>query len=210
VPSEPPDIWTIGHSTHAFEQFLALLRGVGVTALADVRTAPYSRRSSHFNRDELTDRLQQASVGYVFLGAELGGRPRDRAFYREGVADYEQMATAPEFQRGLERVIAGSRKHRIALMCAEHDPLDCHRCLLVGRALAARGLRIRHILPDGETVSQPEIEDKLLQLAGQGADDLFMPRDERLAKAYRDRARKIAFAEPTLMPEKPAAASRRI
>ncbi|MGP0089678.1 MAG: DUF488 family protein [Xanthobacteraceae bacterium] len=194
--AEPLSILTIGHSTHPWERFVALLRGAGVTALADVRTAPYSRRFPQFDRDELRGRLDEAGIKYVFLGKELGGRPSNPRFFCDGVADYEKMAAAPEFQQGLERVIEGARKYQVALLCSEHDPLDCHRCLLVARALAGRGVDIGHILPGGETVSQARIEDRLLELAGRNVGDLFAPRDERLALAYRDRARKVAFAEP--------------
>jgi uncharacterized protein (DUF488 family) len=95
----------------------------------------------------------------------------------------------------LDRVIEGSKKYRIALLCSERDPLDCHRCLLVGRALAERGIGVSHILDDGRVVSHAEIEDKLLEITGRNANDLFAPRAERLAAAYRERARKVAFVE---------------
>ncbi|RAI42829.1 DUF488 domain-containing protein, partial [Rhodoplanes roseus] len=128
-------------------------------------------------------------------GDALGGRPRDRSFYCEGVADYERMAQAPEFRAGLDRVVGGAGKYRIALMCAERDPLTCHRCLLVGRALAARGVGVRHVVDDG-TLTQSQIEDALLALAGHAGEDLFAPRSERLALAYRAQGRKHAFEEP--------------
>ena len=164
--------------------------------IADVRTAPYSRRYPHFNRDRLREALLLDGISYVFLGKELGGRPRERALYCDGVADYEKMAQAAEFSRGLERVIEGAKKYRITLMCSERDPLDCHRCLLVSRALIQRGVQVNHILDDGNVVKHSEIEDRLLELSGRNADDLFAPRSERLAVAYRERARKAAFAEP--------------
>jgi hypothetical protein len=85
-------------------------------------------------------------------------------------------------------------------MCSERDPLDCHRCLLVGRALAQRGVRVNHILDDGNFLSHSEVEDALLRLAGRDTADLFAPPSERLAAAYRARARKVAFAEPQPSP----------
>ena len=142
----------------------------------------------------------------MFLGKELGGRPSERRFYCEGVADYEKMSQASEFSKGLDRVIEGAKKYRIALMCSERDPLDCHRCLLVGRALTQHGVRVNHILDNGNIVSQNQIEDKLLELSGRNADDFFAPRAERLATAYRERARKVAFAEPQPDPGGPIAA----
>lgn len=193
---ETAEVFTIGHSTHSWERFVALLRNADVTAIADVRSSPYSRLYPQFNREDLRQELRLDGISYVFLGRELGGRPSARRFYCEGVADYEKMAQASEFKDGLDRVIDGARKYRIALMCSERDPLDCHRCLLVARALAQRGIRVSHILDNGNVISQGEIEDKLLDLSGRNADDLFAPRDERLAAAYRERARKVAFVEP--------------
>jgi uncharacterized protein (DUF488 family) len=202
-PSSEPvlDVLTIGHSNHPFEHFLALLRSAGVTAIADVRTAPYSRQQPQFNRDALREELRRNGISYVFLGKELGGRPAERQFYCEGIADYETMAKASAFSEGLDRVVEGAKKHRIALMCAERNPLDCHRCLLVGRALAERGVRVGHILSDGKIMTHAEVEDRLLEISGRSARDLFAERMERLAAAYRDRARKVAFAEPQPGPD---------
>jgi uncharacterized protein (DUF488 family) len=193
---EATEVLTIGHSTLPYERFLELLRRANVTAVADVRSAPYSRHYPQFNRDDLHEELRSDGISYVFLGKELGGRPSERRFYCEGVADYEKMAQAPEFCKGLDRVIEGARKYRVALMCSERDPLDCHRCLLVGRVLAQRGLRVSHIMDNGSMVGHAEIEERLLELSGRNTDDLFAPLSERLATAYRERARKVAFTEP--------------
>ena len=203
---EAAEVLTIGHSTLPYERFLELLRRANVTAVADVRSAPYSRHYPHFNRDDLRAELRSDGISYVFLGKELGGRPSERRFYCEGVADYEKMAQAPEFSEGLKRVVEGVKKYRVALMCSERDPLDCHRCLLVSRALAQRGVRVSHILDDGSVVSHTKIEERLLELSGRTNDDLFAPQSERLATAYRERARKVAFVEPQPGPGGPIAA----
>jgi uncharacterized protein (DUF488 family) len=191
-----PNVLTIGHSSHPWENFIELLRGAGVTAVADVRTSPFSRFNPHFNREEMREKLSFAGISYVFLGKELGGRPSDQKFYSDGVVDYEKVAKSDEFNKGLDRVVEGAKKYRIAVMCSENNPIDCHRCLLVGRALAEREVSVQHILSSGAIVNHVEIEDELLQLARCEAEDLFVPRVERLAAAYRDRARKVAFAEP--------------
>ncbi|MDC7784428.1 DUF488 domain-containing protein [Rhodoplanes sp. TEM] len=195
-------VLTIGHGSQTVDAFLARLRQAGATAVADVRSTPYSRRNPQFDRETLQRTLQAAGIAYVHLGDMLGGRPRDRGFYCDGVADYERMAQAPEFRDGLDRVVAGARTYRIALMCAERDPTTCHRCLLVGRALTERGVGVRHLVDDG-VLTQSQIEDALLALAGRSGEDLFAPRAERLALAYRRQARRHAFAEP------PAAAAAR-
>ncbi|QGM98771.1 DUF488 family protein [Methylocystis parvus] len=187
-------IFSIGHSTLPYEQFLTLLRRVGVDAVADVRTSPYSRYLPHFNQKELCSELKQDGIAYVFLGKELGGRPTGANFYCEGVADYEKMASTEAFNAGIDRVVAGGERYRIALMCSEKHPLDCHRCLLVGRQLLRRGIDVQHIMSKGSTIPQTRIEEELLTLVGQNADDLFSAREERLQTAYRLQARKVAFS----------------
>lgn len=194
-------IFTIGHSTHSYEGFLGLLRRAGVTAIADVRTSPYSRHFPQFNKDTLKGALQRDGIAYSFLGKELGGRPTASEYYCDGIADYERMAQSPEFAQGLQRVLDGARKYRIALMCSEHDPMDCHRCLLVSRALADRGTTVKHILANGSIVDQDEIERRLLSSEGREGGDLFLSPDQRLAGAYRNRARKVAY---TAQPNRPA------
>jgi uncharacterized protein (DUF488 family) len=190
------EVFTIGHSTLSYERFGALLKDAAITAIADVRTAPYSRHFPHFNRDSLRHALLQDQIAYVFLGKELGGRPKESRFFCNGVADYEKMAETIEFSKGLERVIQGAKKFKIAMMCSEHDPLDCHRCLLVGRALHQdRNVTVHHIMSNGVILDQSNIEEKLLNLAGKNDRDFFEPAQKRLADAYRERALKVAFAE---------------
>jgi len=190
-----PTIFSIGHSTHTYERFLELVRKVDVTAIADVRTSPFSRHFPHFNRDVLKSDLRADGIVYSFLGKELGGRPTSRQFYCDGVADYERMAQSPDFARGIQRVLEGAQKYRIALMCSEHDPLDCHRCLLVSRALAEQGVGVKHILANGTIVDHRDIEVQLLKSEGRESTDLFLLPGQRLAEAYRKRARKVAYIE---------------
>ena len=147
------EILTVGHSTHALDGLVALLRRHGVEALADVRRAPRSRRVPHFDADRLRRDLPAAGISYVHLG-ELGGRrssgprsPNDgwRVAAFRGYADH--MAT-PEFDAGLRRLEALADEHCAAVMCAEALWWRCHR-RLVADALVARGCRVRHIGPDG-------------------------------------------------------------
>lgn len=185
------DLLTIGHSNLSADRFMALLTSAGVTAVADVRSIPFSRWCPWFSAKALAQRLAGEGIAYIALGEQLGGRPRDPKLYRNGVADYEAMAARPEFVAGLERVVDEIARHRVCLLCAEREPLDCHRCLLVGRALAERGLRLGHIRADGTIEPHAETEDRLLALAGDEA-DLFRGRAERLAHAYRRRAQAVA------------------
>jgi uncharacterized protein (DUF488 family) len=190
-------VLSIGHSSLPYGRFLELLRAAGATAIADVRSAPYSRHHQQYNREPLHKALKVDGIAYVWLGLDLGGRPSDATHVSQGIADYERMAKARAFERGLSRVIEGGARHRIALMCAEKDPLNCHRCLLVGRSLKERGIVVHHILQDGGARSQADIEDELLKLAGADANqvDLFVPYGWRLDAAYRLRARRVAFAD---------------
>jgi uncharacterized protein (DUF488 family) len=126
----PPHLLTIGHSNLPAERFMALLTGAGVTAVADVRSVPFSRWCPWFSTKALAERLVRESIAYIALGDALGGRPRDLKLYRDGVADYEAMAVRPEFAAGLARVVDETAHHRVCLLCAEREPLDCHRCLL--------------------------------------------------------------------------------
>ncbi len=194
------EILTIGHSSQPYESFLEKLAGAGVTAVADVRTSPFSRQFPQFSRDALRADLRADGIEYVYLGTELGGRPASADLYTGGVADYEKMARTKSFARGLDRVVEGARKFKLALMCSEQDPLDCHRCLLVGRALAARGVSVRHILPDNATATQEEIEARLFALSRLTSDDLFEPPAQRLAAAYRQRAMRVAYEEAAETP----------
>jgi uncharacterized protein (DUF488 family) len=143
-------VWTVGHSNHEFDAFARLLTQERIEFLIDVRSFPYSRFASHFNRDELQQRIRQLGIGYLFLGEELGGRPTSDDHYDEdGHALYAAMSREPAFRGAIDRVLEGAGTHRLALVCSEGDPHDCHRRLLVGRVLAERGAQLRHILPDG-------------------------------------------------------------
>src|SRR5262249_35215465 len=186
----PYDLLSIGHSNLQAERFMALLTSAGVTAVADVRSVPFSRWCPWFSGKALAERLAGERIAYLALGDALGGPPRDAALYRDGVADYKAMAARPEFAAGLARVIDASARQRVCLLCAERDPLDCHRCLLVGRALCERGLTLGHIRSDGAIEPHAATEERLLALGG-GEVDLFRDRAERLAQAYRRRAQAV-------------------
>lgn len=153
-------ILTIGHSTHPIDEFVELLHSHGIEAIADVRSAPASRFNPQFNKRALERAVHAAGVKYVFLGRELGGRPRDRGFYdAEGYVLYGRVADSDTFRDGFGRLVEGARRYRVAIMCAEGDPLHCHRRLLVTRVLQTEGIRVAHVLPDGGVVSESELAD---------------------------------------------------
>jgi uncharacterized protein (DUF488 family) len=191
IPPGACDLLTIGHSNLPADRFVALLRNADVAVVADVRSVPFSRRFPWFSGKVLAARLTREGVSYIALGDVLGGRPRDPKLYCEGIADYEAMAARPEFRAGLDRVVDEMGRQRVCLMCAEREPLDCHRCLLVSRALVKRGLAPGHILADGAIEPHAATEKRLLDLAG-GEADLFRDPSIRLAEAYQRRARAVA------------------
>lgn len=156
-------IFTIGHSNHSIEKFISLLQKYGITAVADVRSHPYSRYLPHFNQSPLQTALSKAGISYVFLGRELGARPEDLSCYDlEGKALYEKIAATSLFATGIQRLIEGAEKYHIALMCAEKDPITCHRTILVCKNLRQYNVHINHILPEGILESQSELEERLL------------------------------------------------
>ncbi len=192
-------LYTIGHSNHTIEHFIALLKMHGVEVVADVRSAPVSSRHPQFNGNALKATLAEAGIRYLFLGKELGARRTEREAYEGSIASYERIAFLPAFRDGLQRVIKGAQSHTLALMCAEKDPLDCHRTLLVCRNLrhSVPG-PIQHILADGSLEAHEQAERRLVADMGMNADQAEMFSDQTeptLERAYRKRGRKIAYQE---------------
>ncbi len=152
---KPLAIWTIGHSNHALERFTELLRSERIEVVVDVRSYPYSRIAPQFGREDLDAALREIGARYLFLGRELGGRPsRDEHYDERGRARYDHMAGEPAFRSAVQRLLRGCRGHRVALMCSEGLPQECHRRLLVGKVLTDQGVQLRHILPTGAVISE--------------------------------------------------------
>ena len=167
LPAPPgPVVFTVGHSTHPIETLIALLRRHRIQAVADVRSSPYSSYSPQFNQGALRRSLSEAGIVYVHLGVELGARPDAPEIYVGGKASYQRMAARPEFQAGLERVIHGARRFRLALLCAEKDPARCHRMILVCRNLRPLVSGIEHILADGSLETNFAAEKRLCRMLG--------------------------------------------
>jgi uncharacterized protein (DUF488 family) len=196
--SSPSVIYTVGHSTHTIEMLLNLLEQNDITAIADVRSSPFSRHNPQFNKDTLSAELRKRGIAYVFVGKELGARSNDPSCYESGKVRYGRLAKTSVFKAGIERVLSGAQKYRIALMCAEKEPLDCHRTLLVSRALEQRGVSIVHILADGRTEAQTQTMSRLLDLVGLPQVDMFRSHDELVATACELREERIAYVDEAL------------
>lgn len=178
--------------------FLGLLKQFAISLLVDVRSKPQSQRFPHFDRVELEGTLPAAGIEYLFLGEELGGRPDDpKAYGSDGLVDYRARRRSYAFQAGVERVTRELEQHDLALMCAEEDPLTCHRFLMICPELVALGLEPVHIRKGGKIETQGEVEDRLLQTqqldAIAGASLFSSDRATALESAYVEQAKKCAF-----------------
>jgi uncharacterized protein (DUF488 family) len=148
-------LFTIGHSNHPLEYFLALLRAHGIETLCDVRTTPYSRFHPQFNQRTLRQAVEAEGMAYLYLGQALGGKPKAPGYPADAQARFALIAATPEFQGGMARLLETARARRTAILCAERDPAPCHRTLLVCAHLPA-GIAVRHILADGSLAEQGE------------------------------------------------------
>jgi uncharacterized protein (DUF488 family) len=186
-------VYTIGHSTHQTVRFLELLRAHDITAVGDVRSNPYSRMNPQFNRETLKASLTEAGIAYVFLGRELGARTEDPSCYEGGKVQYERLARTPLFRAGLDRVRDGMSRYRLALMCAEKEPLVCHRGILVARELEAAGMVVKHTLAEGSVEAHRDAMARLRKLLGLPESDLLRSEVEVLEDAYRIQGQRIAY-----------------
>jgi uncharacterized protein (DUF488 family) len=173
-----------------------LLRQHGVTAVGDVRSTPYSRFNPHFNSGRMKVWLPEAGIAYVFLGKELGARSEDPACYENGKVQYERLAATQLFRHGLDRVREGNKSYTLALMCAEKEPLECHRTILVARHVAALGFDVQHIHADGRLERHDAAMTRLVRMLDLPEGDMFRSRDEILAEAYARHGQRIAYELP--------------
>jgi len=188
-------IFTIGHSTHRIERFVELLHKHGITALADVRSSPYSRFNPQFNRESLKKTLRENGINYVFLGEELGARTKDRCCYDNGRVDYRKLAATELFKSGLDRLETGTSTYKIAMMCAEKEPLDCHRTILVARELEDRSVPVAHILEDGSVEPHSAAISRLKHQLQIPEHDMFKGDQELVEEAYSIQSQRIAYVD---------------
>ena len=186
-------IFSIGHSTLSFDLFLKSLKRQSITLVCDVRSQPYSRVNPPFNRELIQPHLKEHSVGYLFLGNELGARSNDSSMYENGKVSYDKLANSAFFQRGLQKLQDLSRNNCVALMCAEREPLACHRTILISRHLRCRGLKVAHILGVGTLETHEETMNRLLLTMGVQENNMFKSYEEILTEAYSIQGKKIAY-----------------
>jgi uncharacterized protein (DUF488 family) len=189
------ELFTIGYGNRTVEEFMRLLAQYQIDTVCDVRSIPYSKRFPAFGRELLCKSLSDRGIEYIFLGDELGVRPSDPKLYAAGRASYEAMSKSEPFNRGLQRLAAGTRTRVIALLCAEKDPLDCHRAILIAPLLRSREYVVKHIDARGKIETQSALEHRLLRCYGLDQPSLFATGDDggAVGDAYHRRGEELAY-----------------
>ncbi len=189
------NVYTIGHSNHTAEALLGLLHRHAIQLIVDVRSYPRSQYSPQFDRLNLVRTLTQSGIEYAFLGAELGARSDLPSPYVDGKVSYEKVRQTVAFECGIKRVETMAGNIRLALMCAEKDPLDCHRTILIGRHLEQRGTEVQHILSDGQLETHREAITRLMSIQHIRHEEyhLFRTDNDLLEDSYRMQETKIAY-----------------
>lgn len=180
-------LFTIGHSNQDSQNYLKLLSDNLIQVLVDIRSHPHSKFAHQFNAATLKRALANKGIKYLYLGRELGGKPSDPSMYdKEGYALYHLMARSPSFLKAVQRLLKGLESCRIALMCSEEDPSECHRHLLIGRVMGREGVQVLHIRADGRVQPDEQITKNNVQVSSQLA--MFPEQEEeswRSAKSIR-------------------------
>ena len=185
-------IYTIGHSTHSQQTFLRLLQQHSIEVVADVRSVPYSEFNPQYNTDTVKKFLQQHAIQYVFLGTEFGARTENSECYVQGRVQYEKIANTQDFKNGVRRIQKGIKCYKIALMCSEKDPIDCHRTILVSRYLIEKlAINAMHILANGDLKSQQEVLKSLVN----PNNDFFHTVEQQVEEAYKKQESVIAYRQ---------------
>ena len=194
-------LYTVGHSNHPIEKFIELLKVNGITAIGDVRSHPYSRYFPQYSQNAIKNLLKQNSIAYTFLGKEFGARSEDPSCYKNGKVQYERLAALPIFAEGVKRVLDGMKRYNIAFMCAEKDPLSCHRALLVGRHFYEHGIPTSHIHANALLESHEDMESRLLEACKLPEGDLFKSRSDYIHDAYLLQGDRVAYQDESMSQE---------
>lgn len=196
------ELFTIGHSQYRISYFISLLDKYQIDYILDVRSVPYSKYAEQYNKENINRELKMARIKYSFMGKYFGARPQNIEFYNnEGYLDFERVRKSKDFNKGIENVVLGlNQGHRIALMCTEKEPVDCHRAILVARAFEMQKIYAKHILPNGEILTQQQLNEQLLQKYFPDREQLSlftygkqMSEEEYLAEAYKKRNSEIGY-----------------
>ena len=196
-------VYTIGCSTNTLERFLELLKMHNINCIVDVRSTPFSKYTSQFNREGLQSYLKKQNILYIWMGKEFGARRDNKELYSiQGYLDFEKVIKDDEFLGGVDRIRNGiSKGYRICLMCTEKDPIDCHRTILVSKGLDDNDIEVNHILQDGKLVNKKQIDERLLDMYFKNRNQINFDmllgnsktEEEMLEEAYKKRNKDIGF-----------------
>ena len=193
-------LYTIGYSGYTIDEFLNELKSNMINVLIDVRSSTYSKYYPDYNSSTLENFLSKHDIYYRTYSSEFGARQNNPSFYSsDGILDFEKFSKSEQFQSGVQKIRDSLNKnYKVALMCAEKNPTQCHRAILVSRKFADLGYEIIHLMPDGETKNQKQIENELLNtfFPDRNQLDLFSPPasdEENIIKAYKLQNKKIGY-----------------
>ena len=196
------ELFTVGHSQHDVNYFISLLNQYNIDYILDVRSIPYSKYAEQYNKENISISLNSANIKYISMGKYFGARPQNKELYHnEGYLDFEKVRESKDFNKGIENVMVGlNQGHNIALMCTEKEPIDCHRAILVARAFEMHMVYTKHILPNGEILTQQQLNEQLLQkyFPDRAQLSLFtygkeISEQEYLIEAYNKRNKEIGY-----------------
>lgn len=192
-------VYSLGHSNHSIEKTVSLLKVYRVDLVWDVRSVPYSKSNPVMNAESLSKLLQENDLGYEWVGESFGGKPKDRELYTEGYADFEKICKTKKFQLTKHKLFQElERGHFVCLMCAEKDPIDCHRAIMIGRNLSLDGVIVDHILENRSTISQRDLDSNIVKrFYPIRSTYLFLGKmEDAIAIAYRKMNREIGYRVP--------------
>jgi uncharacterized protein (DUF488 family) len=191
ISIDKKQIYTIGYSAFDIDAFVCILKRYNITAVSDVRSLPYSKFKSDYNREYLSKKLKENDIQYVFLGDNLGARFEDKSVYINGTVSFDLASKLDSFKIGVQRLVEGSKKYTIAILCAEKDPIECHRSILIAKNISSI-FNVLHIHGVSSIESQKQLEHRLEKRFGFDQAVLF---GDTLKMAYDKQASKIAYAE---------------
>ncbi|MCQ2965957.1 MAG: DUF488 domain-containing protein [Alphaproteobacteria bacterium] len=195
-------IFTIGHSVHRIDDFIDLLKSYQIDYVIDVRSDPHSKYAYEFNKENLKPAIEKNLLNYVHMGKYFGARREDMSLYSrkengKRYLDFDKVRSSEDFLKGYESICRGVEKFNIAFMCAEKNPMDCHRAIMVSKAFTDHGYKVKHILEDGTIETQNQLDQELLNkyCPNRNQIDMFSSKKETdyLLEAYQKRNMEIGF-----------------
>ena len=184
------DIYTIGYISYQPEDMAKVLRNFGIGCLIDVRSSPYSAYCPQFNKEAIAEVLHRNGILYRNYALEFGARQENPRYYTtEGYLDFSVYTRTEQFLQGVQKIEQGmERGYLFALMCAEKDPMTCHRAIMIGKALKERGFAVKHIIYPDQIETQEEMEQR-----GIGDQLSFFSDEQRIEEFYQKQNRKIGY-----------------